>query len=269
MPLEEYRRKRDFARTPEPGGTPAGACVRGRCGGAVGSSSSAIGRPGSTTTSGSRSTASSSAGPCPRGPTLDPAERRMAIHVEDHPIEYLDFEGVIPAEQYGAGDVIVWDWGTWEPEAETPDPARAIARGELKFRLHGEKLRGRFTIVRTSGRKTGQRAFEADESEQWLLIHKRDEARGRRLGRRGPPGKRQDRPDERRGQGRPRRLLDQPGAHGRGRDRPVRRASRPRGRPGLPRADAGDPGRPPVRRPGLAVRDQVGRLPGRGHRRRR
>ncbi len=112
----------------------------------------------------------------PRGPTLDPAERRMAIHVEDHPIEYLDFEGVIPARQYGAGDVIVWDWGTWEPEAETPDPLAAIAKGELKFRLHGEKLGGRFTIVRTSGRKTGTRPFEADESEQWLLIHKRDEA---------------------------------------------------------------------------------------------
>ena len=71
----------------------------------------------------------------PRGPTLDPAERRMAIHVEDHPIEYLDFEGVIPAKQYGAGDVIVWDWGTWEPEAETPDPRPPIAAGELKFRL--------------------------------------------------------------------------------------------------------------------------------------
>ena len=99
----------------------------------------------------------------------------MAIHVEDHPIEYLDFEGVIPSKQYGAGDVIVWDWGTWEPEAETPDPPAAIAKGELKFRLHGEKIGGRFTIVRTSGRKTGTRAFENDEAEQWLLIHKRDE----------------------------------------------------------------------------------------------
>ncbi len=111
----------------------------------------------------------------PKGPTLDPAVRRMAVHVEDHPIEYFDFEGVIPAKQYGAGDVIVWDWGTWEPEAETPNPAAAIAKGELKFRLRGEKLGGRFTIVRTSGRKTGLRPFENDESEQWLLIHKRDE----------------------------------------------------------------------------------------------
>jgi bifunctional non-homologous end joining protein LigD len=109
----------------------------------------------------------------------------MAVHVEDHPIEYFDFEGVIPAKQYGAGDVIVWDWGTWEPEAETPNPAAAIAKGELKFRLRGEKLGGRFTIVRTSGRKTGLRPFENDESEQWLLILTR--RGGRRLGRRGHP----------------------------------------------------------------------------------
>ena len=85
----------------------------------------------------------------PKGPTLDPSIRRMAVHVEDHPIEYFDFEGTIPAKQYGAGDVIVWDWGTWDPEAETPDPLKAISDGELKFVLHGEKLKGRFTIVRT------------------------------------------------------------------------------------------------------------------------
>ena len=70
----------------------------------------------------------------PKGPTLDPSVRRMAVHVEDHPVEYLQFEGVIPAGQYGAGDVIVWDWGTWEPEAETPDPRAAIEAGELQVR---------------------------------------------------------------------------------------------------------------------------------------
>ena len=64
---------------------------------------------------------------------LDPDVKRAAFHVEDHPLEYFDFEGVIPAKQYGAGDVIVWDWGTWEPEGETPDPGKAIADGELKF----------------------------------------------------------------------------------------------------------------------------------------
>ena len=101
----------------------------------------------------------------------------MAVHVEDHPLEYFDFEGVIPARQYGAGDVIVWDWGTWEPEAETPDPRPAIEDGELKFRAHGTKMKGRFTIVRTSRRPgTAPRtAFEDDEGEQWLLIKKRDE----------------------------------------------------------------------------------------------
>ena len=92
----------------------------------------------------------------PKGPTLDSTIRRMAVHVEDHPIEYFDFEGVIPAKQYGSGDVIVWDWGTWEPEAPTLDPRKAVADGELKFRLHGEKVKGRFTIVRTS-RRPGRR----------------------------------------------------------------------------------------------------------------
>jgi bifunctional non-homologous end joining protein LigD len=113
----------------------------------------------------------------PRGPTLDPAARRMAVHVEDHPLEYFDFEGVIPPRQYGAGDVIVWDWGTWEPETETPDPAAAIEHGELKLRAAGQKIRGRFTIVRTSRRPGAapRAAFEDDEGEQWLLIHKRDE----------------------------------------------------------------------------------------------
>jgi DNA ligase D len=175
MPLEEYQRKRDFGRTPEPSGAGAGGAVATVPGG------------GRFTVQRHRATRLhydfrlEIAGvlvswAVPRGPTLDPGPRRMAIHVEDHPVEYLDFEGVIPAKQYGAGDVIVWDWGTWEPEAETPDPTAAVAKGELKFRLHGEKLRGRFTIVRTSGRKTGQRPFENDESEQWLLIHKRDEA---------------------------------------------------------------------------------------------
>ena len=116
----------------------------------------------------------------PRGPTLDPTQRRMAIHVEDHPIEYFDFEGVIPARQYGAGDVIVWDWGTWEGEAPTIDAKAAIDAGELKFKLDAQKLKGRFTIVRTGGRRRkgddpSARAFEDDDGDQWLLIKKRDE----------------------------------------------------------------------------------------------
>jgi bifunctional non-homologous end joining protein LigD len=102
----------------------------------------------------------------PRGPSLNPAERRMAVHVEDHPLSYFDFEGVIPKGEYGGGDVIVWDWGTWRPE-ETDDPGKAVASGELKFKLHGDKLKGRFTLVKTRGYNGGQ--------DDWLLIHKRDD----------------------------------------------------------------------------------------------
>ena len=79
----------------------------------------------------------------PKGPTLDPGVRHAAFHVEDHPIEYIDFEGVIPAGEYGGGDVIVWDAGTWEPVKTRLDPAAAVARGELHAELHGSKLRGR------------------------------------------------------------------------------------------------------------------------------
>ncbi len=103
----------------------------------------------------------------PKGPTLDPDVRHAAIHVEDHPIEYLDFEGVIPSGQYGGGDVIVWDTGTWEPHA-TDDPAAAVAAGDFHADLYGQKLRGRFILVRRG---------EPDRSgkEQWLLLHKHDE----------------------------------------------------------------------------------------------
>jgi bifunctional non-homologous end joining protein LigD len=104
----------------------------------------------------------------PKGPTLDPSVRRAAFHVEDHPVEYFDFEGVIPAGEYGGGDVIVWDMGTWEPgDAEAEDPGKAVAGGELHVDMHGEKLRGRFVLVRT--RRGG-----TDRGE-WLLLHKHDE----------------------------------------------------------------------------------------------
>jgi bifunctional non-homologous end joining protein LigD len=101
----------------------------------------------------------------PKGPTLDPSARRLAVHVEDHPLEYADFEGVIPSGEYGGGDVIVWDHGTWEP-AEA-DPVRAVADGELHADLHGEKLHGRFVLVRTDD-KDG-------EKENWILLHKHDD----------------------------------------------------------------------------------------------
>lgn len=102
----------------------------------------------------------------PKGPTLDPHARQLAVHVEDHPIEYFDFEGVIPKGEYGGGDVIVWDWGTWEP-AGTDEPGRAIQRGELHFDVRGEKLAGRFVLVRRDRDRSGK--------EQWLLLHKKDD----------------------------------------------------------------------------------------------
>jgi DNA ligase D-like protein (predicted 3'-phosphoesterase) len=86
----------------------------------------------------------------PKGPSLDPGEKRLAVHVEDHPLDYADFEGVIPEGNYGAGAVIVWDLGRWTPLA---DPARGLAAGKLDFVLHGHKLRGRFALVRTGGRR--------------------------------------------------------------------------------------------------------------------
>jgi bifunctional non-homologous end joining protein LigD len=102
----------------------------------------------------------------PKGPTLDPGVKRLAVHVEDHPVEYFDFEGVIPEGEYGGGDVIVWDWGTWEP-ADDQDPVEAVDRGDLHIDIHGTKLAGRFALVRR-GKRGGK--------EQWLLIHKRDDA---------------------------------------------------------------------------------------------
>ena len=170
MPLDRYREKRDFTRTPEPApgpppGMPAGG--RGRfmvhrhratrlhydlrleIGGALASWA------------------------VPHGPSRDPAAKRLAVHVEDHPVEYFDFEGAIPKGEYGAGDSICWDWGTFQAE-ETWDPAEAVERGELKFRLWGEKLVGRWTLVHTGGRARGRSAGHGSRSDaDWLLIAKR------------------------------------------------------------------------------------------------
>src|SRR5690349_18306336 len=85
----------------------------------------------------------------PKGPSLDPTVRRLAMQVEDHPIEYAKFEGVIPAGQYGGGTVMVWDRGTWLPEQ--PDVEAALKKGDFKFQLFGEKLKGSWVLVRTRG----------------------------------------------------------------------------------------------------------------------
>lgn len=156
--LETYRRKRDFTRTPEPSGAVApddGAArfvvqrhrasrlhydLRFEIDGVLVSWA------------------------VPKGPTLDPAARRLAVHVEDHPVEYLHFEGVIPSGEYGGGDVIVWDTGTWEP-VHTDDPGAAVRAGELHAEVHGDKLRGRLVLVRRGD----------DAEDQWMLLHKHDE----------------------------------------------------------------------------------------------
>jgi bifunctional non-homologous end joining protein LigD len=105
---------------------------------------------------------------------MDPNHRRLAVQVEDHPVGYIGFEGNIPARQYGAGDVIVWDRGTYRADPETPDAAHAVADGEFKFELDGVKLRGAFVLIRTAG--FGPRRPKLEETRQkWLLIHRRDD----------------------------------------------------------------------------------------------
>ncbi|MBO0814583.1 MAG: ATP-dependent DNA ligase, partial [Actinobacteria bacterium] len=160
--LGPYQAKRDFSRTPEPAGA---------------SASAPAGQPRRFVVQRHRARRPHYdlrfeidgvlvSWAVPKGPTLDPAVRRLAVRVEDHPIEYLDFEGVIPSGEYGGGDVIVWDTGTWEPHA-TGDPAASVAAGELHADVDGRKLRGRLVLVR---RGDGRR-----ESGQWLLLHKDDE----------------------------------------------------------------------------------------------
>jgi bifunctional non-homologous end joining protein LigD len=181
--LDQYRRKRDFNRTPEPSGV-------------VNLGPSAGGRFVVQRHRARRlhydlrleidGVLVSWA--VPKGPSLDPDLKRAAFHVEDHPLDYFDFEGTIPAGEYGGGDVIVWDWGYFEPEA-TRDPGQAVRDGELKLVLRGDKLHGRFTIVRTRGWDGGRgrasgvagatraagAGAERSDREFWLLIKKRDE----------------------------------------------------------------------------------------------
>jgi bifunctional non-homologous end joining protein LigD len=110
----------------------------------------------------------------PKGPSLDPKTKRLAMHVEDHPIEYGTFEGVIP-EGYGAGIVMLWDQGTWTPQVEDVDAA--LKKGDLKFSLDGYKLKGSWVLVRTSGRYPGGSATSGD-ARSWLLIKHKDDWAG-------------------------------------------------------------------------------------------
>ena len=101
----------------------------------------------------------------PKGPSLDPAERRLAVQVEDHPVEYKDFEGVIPPGEYGAGTVMIWDFGTYE-SLSGEDLSKGLEKGEIRFRLNGKKLKGGFILVLTRYR---------GNKRNWLLIKEKDE----------------------------------------------------------------------------------------------
>lgn len=103
----------------------------------------------------------------PKGPSLNPSDKRLAMQVEDHPVSYFHFEGIIPQGNYGAGTVMVWDTGTWEPLG---DEDEMLNKGDLKFLLHGEKLNGEFVLAKMHSRRPGSKGTE------WLLIKKKDDA---------------------------------------------------------------------------------------------
>jgi bifunctional non-homologous end joining protein LigD len=155
MPLKEYRKKRNFERTPEPAGRRSARKTRG------GPMFVVQKHAASTLHYDFRLEVDGvlASWAVPKGPSMRTTDRRLAIPTEDHPIEYGTFEGVIP-EGYGAGTVMVWDKGTYEVEDEEPAAAQ-LAGGELKFRLAGEKLRGGFVLIRSENR--------------WFLIKRRDE----------------------------------------------------------------------------------------------
>ncbi|MBG6128016.1 bifunctional non-homologous end joining protein LigD [Pseudomonas sp. BG2dil] len=157
-PLQEYERKRDFNATPEPSGKRGRAkrshalqfCIQKH-------DASHLHYDFRLELNGTLKSWA-----IPKGPSLDPKVRRLAVHVEDHPLDYADFEGNIPQGHYGAGDVIVWDRGIWEPEG---DANQAYARGKLRFRLQGEKLSGVWNLFRTR---------MAGKKEQWMLVKSHD-----------------------------------------------------------------------------------------------
>ncbi|HVB15596.1 MAG TPA: DNA ligase D [Stellaceae bacterium] len=163
MALEEYQRKRDFRKTPEPAGT-----ARRRKKAA--SLSFVVQKHRATRLHYDFRLEMGGvllSWAVPKGPSLDPGEKRLAVHVEDHPLDYGGFEGVIPKGQYGGGTVMVWDRGTWTPLE--PDPEAALKKGALKFRLDGEKLRGKWALVRMGGKAAGEK------HENWLLLKERDD----------------------------------------------------------------------------------------------
>lgn len=163
MPLEEYRRKRKFTETPEPAGR-VGRAARSRIFVVQKHDASRLHYDFRLEIKGVLVSWA-----VPKGPSMNPAEKRLAIRTEDHPIEYADFEGVIPEGQYGAGVVMVWDKGTYEPK-DGIAPDEQLRRAKIDMALHGEKLRGGFTLIRTGIGSTGP-----SERKRWLLIKHRDQ----------------------------------------------------------------------------------------------
>ncbi|MCA9152687.1 MAG: hypothetical protein KDA92_25460, partial [Planctomycetales bacterium] len=150
MSLNEYKRKRDFERTLEP----AGEETLGRSGRAQGTLRFVVQKHDASKLHYDFRLERDGvllSWAIPKGPSLDPRQKRLAVRVEDHPLEYASFEGCIAAGQYGAGTVLVWDFGTWQPETDLNE---LDAKGELKFRLDGTKLNGRWMLVRLGGAKS-------------------------------------------------------------------------------------------------------------------
>ncbi len=163
MPLEEYRKKRRFDRTTEPEGRKAAAPQRRKALAFVVQKHRATALHYDVRLEWKGVMLSWAV---PKGPSYDPTVKRLAMQVEDHPIEYNKFEGIIPEAEYGGGTVMIWDKGTWTSEASDVDAA--LAKGDLKFALAGKKLRGSWVLVRTRPRGGESRA-------PWLLIKHRDE----------------------------------------------------------------------------------------------
>jgi bifunctional non-homologous end joining protein LigD len=170
MALEEYKRKRDFTKTPEPAGKVRVRTPRERFFCVQKHLASHLHYDLRLEHNGVLLSWA-----VPKGPSLDPKTKRLAMHVEDHPLEYGEFEGVIP-EGYGAGIVMLWDRGTWTPEADDVDAA--LAKGDLKFTLNGYKLKGSWVLVRTGGRYPGDRSGASRDARSWLLIKHRDDWAG-------------------------------------------------------------------------------------------
>lgn len=160
MALEEYKRKRDFKQTPEPAGKVETSKQRRFV--VQKHRASHLHYDFRLEMEGVLKSWA-----VPKGPSLDPADKRLAMQVEDHPVSYFDFEGIIPPGNYGAGTVMVWDMGTWEPEGDEK-PSEMLRTGDFKFRLNGKKLKGSFALIKLKSRKPGSKGTE------WLLIKHRD-----------------------------------------------------------------------------------------------